>query len=240
MNKTKFIIFGQGRSGSDLLRSLLNSHPQVFCDVELFNPKTYQTQKPFKRFLIKTFPFWHVQNTRKQYQDKIFGFKLFFWHVTDVGQLINKLYKNGWKIIHIRRKNVLKQVFSAEIGKITQTYHRTNDNPLPHETYHINPERLANAIYRRVSMLQKEIEVVSEIEHFKVVYEVDLINENIWNNTTKGIFQFLGAEHFEVKSQLLITDPRPDSERIENFDEIIDYLNKKGYKEIVDNYYQSL
>jgi LPS sulfotransferase NodH len=240
MAEKNFVIFGQGRSGSNLLRSLLNSHPLVYCDIELFNPKTYQTEKPLSRLLMKTFPLWYIQNAMKKHPDKIYGFKLFFWHVTDAGLLITRLYKKGWKIIHIRRKSVLKQAFSAEIGKLTKQYHRTNDTPLPAETYHINPERIAAGISRRVSMMQKEIELVSKIEHLQVVYEEDLQDEKKWNKTTGNLFQYLGIEPFEVKSYLLITDPRPDTERIENFDEIIEYLNKNGFDEIVENYFHWL
>ncbi len=34
---TKFVIYGQSRSGSTLLVELINTHPDVQCDGELFN-----------------------------------------------------------------------------------------------------------------------------------------------------------------------------------------------------------
>lgn len=34
--KTKFVIFGQGRTGSTLLTSLLSSHPEITCEGECY------------------------------------------------------------------------------------------------------------------------------------------------------------------------------------------------------------
>lgn len=34
----RFVIFGEGRTGSDLLANLLNSHPRIVCDLELLGP----------------------------------------------------------------------------------------------------------------------------------------------------------------------------------------------------------
>ncbi|HBE17486.1 MAG TPA: hypothetical protein DEG17_03890 [Cyanobacteria bacterium UBA11149] len=37
----KFVIFGQGRTGSTLLYSLLNSHPQIHCDEEILEDRVF-------------------------------------------------------------------------------------------------------------------------------------------------------------------------------------------------------
>ncbi len=42
MSKTRFVIYGQWRTGSTLLASLLDSHPQVRCYGELFHLQQWQ------------------------------------------------------------------------------------------------------------------------------------------------------------------------------------------------------
>ncbi len=52
-NKTsKFIIFGQGRSGSTLLKQLLDSHPEITCEGELLNVEDKYVTNPLLRKLI--------------------------------------------------------------------------------------------------------------------------------------------------------------------------------------------
>lgn len=240
MSKTKFIIFGQGRSGSDLLRSLINSHPDIYCDIELFNPTMLKKDHPIYRYVIQTFPLWYVQKRKKRYADKSYGFKLFLWQLKHAESVTKKLSEGGWKIIHIQRMNVVKQAFSAQIGVITRRYQRTSNTPIPDEVYKIDIKDLVGSVKFRMQQLQLENKVVENLDHVKVVYEDDLKDENNWNDTMKKVFQYLEQEPVTVQSSLLVTDTRPDSERIENFDEIIQYLQNNGFEEQVKNYFRML
>ena len=58
MEKNNFIIFGQGRSGSNLLRTLLNSHPQIYCDIEIFNHNLFTTFHDEHYFQHHADPVW--------------------------------------------------------------------------------------------------------------------------------------------------------------------------------------
>jgi hypothetical protein len=239
-SKTKFIIFGQGRSGSDLLRSLINSHPDIYCDIELFNPAMLKKDHPVFRYVIQTLPLWYVQKRKQKYADKSYGFKLFLWQLKQAESVTKKLSEAGWKIIHIQRMNVVKQAFSAQIGVLTHRYQRTSNTPIPEEVYKIDVKDLVGSVKFRIQQLQLENKVVETLDHFKVVYEDDLKDENNWNDTMKKVFQYLEQEPVIVQSSLLVTDARNDSERIENFDEIIQYLQNNGFEEQVKNYFRML
>ena len=96
LNK-KFIIFGQGRSGSTLLVDLLNSHPAIYCDDEILMykvifPKTYvkarsvSSKKHVYGFKVKIYQLWH-QN------------------ILDSHKFLFHFYKSGWKILYLKRGN---------------------------------------------------------------------------------------------------------------------------------------
>lgn len=235
---TNFVIFGQGRSGSNLLRTLLNSHPLIHCDNELFNPRRLAAEKPLNRLLIKLMPIKHIEKMQARSNAEIYGFKLFGFHHKNAGKLLHQLYAQGWKIIYIQRKNVLKQVFSGIIGIRTQKYLRTENTPAPAETYHIPCEQVVNAYKYRNKMLLTEKHVVSSLEHCSVIYEEHLQEAYMWPETAARIFHFLDIDPVEVSTSVLKTDPRPDYERIENFGEIIHHLNENGYPHIVRDYYK--
>ncbi len=236
-----FVIFGQGRSGSNLLRTLLNSHPMIQCDNELFNPGRLARKNLPNRFMIRIFPMFYIRNMQKRADAGIYGFKLFSFHHKNAGGIVIKLFRQGWKVIHIQRKNILKQTFSGIIGAQTQKYIRRDGNSSPDQIYHIECEQVINSLKFRNKQLEAEFKVLSEIKNYcSVIYENDLKDQNYWNETTQRIFRFIGIEPVEVKSSILITDPRPDNERIANFDEIISGLNKAGYTKVVENYYKYL
>lgn len=236
-----FIIFGQGRSGSNLLRTLLNSHPQIHCDNELFNPVRLAQKGKFDRFMIITFPINYIHNMQKLADAEIYGFKFFAFHHKNAGSIVKNLYRQGWKVIHIERKNILKQTFSGIIGTQTQKYIRRDDASSPDKIYHIECEQVINVLKFRKKLLAAEYEILSGIgSYYSVIYEDDLRDQKSWNETMDKIFQFLKIEPVEAKSSILITDPRPDNLRIENFDEIIHGLNEAGHSKVVEDYYKYL
>ncbi len=60
--KSKFIIFGQGRSGSTLLMELLDSHPEIKCDSELFTKECGYERNRFKLALYRYYPYPLINN----------------------------------------------------------------------------------------------------------------------------------------------------------------------------------
>jgi LPS sulfotransferase NodH len=240
-SKTKFIIFGQGRSGINLLRTLLKSHPMVQCDNELFNPVRLAQKSKMDRFFINIFPINYIYNMQKRTDAEIYGFKFFAFHHKNAGSIVKNLYRQGWKVIHIERKNILKQAFSGIIGTQTQKYIRRDYASSPDQIYHIECDQVINVLRFRKKHLAAEYEILSAIGNYcSVIYEDDLSDQKNWDETMSRIFQFLGIEPVIVKSSILITDSRPDSERIDSFDEIIRCLNETGYSKVVEDYYKYL
>lgn len=124
LNPLRFVIIGQPRTGSTYLTLLLNSHPDVLCENELFNP--YEIVKSDPRYSIKDIDkivhrdsqpleFLDEFFTQKGYQRyKALGFNYMLGHTIKV---FDELFDNEkYKLIYIHRKNKLAQYSSFKIA----------------------------------------------------------------------------------------------------------------------------
>ena len=112
--RQKFVIFGQGKSGSTLLTTLFNSHPEIHCDQEiLFNP-------------VK-FPKLFVRARCRAAVKPVYGFKVKIYQlngmtwtsprqsISDPSTFLRYFQQRGWKIIYLRRENLLRTEISNNI-----------------------------------------------------------------------------------------------------------------------------
>src|SRR4030095_16137361 len=67
----KFVIYTRGRTGSTVLTDLINSHPDIFCDAEIFNFIYCNTKVLFPRAYIKS-----CSKRASIYKKKVYGFKV--------------------------------------------------------------------------------------------------------------------------------------------------------------------
>jgi len=236
LNNNNFIIFGQGRSGSTLLRTLLNCHPRVVCELELLSHKRLSKKHPVIQHVIFPFPIQYLYLKVTFAKSDVFGFKLFMETRENAEHVLKKLYLKNWKVIYIQRKNIIKQSISLYIGRQTQQWVRRPSRPSPTEIYHIEPQELKKIIDQNISYLKQEKKLLENMDHLHVVYEEDLFYSDDWQRTADRIFSFLGISSVDVSSKNVITDLRTDAERIDNFDEIIQFLECNGYSAQVKEY----
>ncbi len=227
--KTKFIIFGQGRSGSNLLVDLFNSHPDIYCDRELLNKSRLKRKYKLIRPLIYMFPYKYISSHLDKHAEKTYGFKLMYHQIRKYHGFINKLCNDDWKIIHIQRKDVLKQSFSGIIARKKGNYIRKAGAAIDRDQIYIDPQDVVKALKNRLRSLKHEFEALQGLEYLDVVYENDLAESNLWNKSMERIFHFLNVDPVEVHTSMLKTDDRTYEERISNYQEILDYLKNNGY-----------
>ena len=104
-NYTPFILLSTARTGSNLLRSYLNNHPDIHVDWEIF--KKLNNRNPQKI----------IDNCWSQ-QPKHFkavGFKLFYGHPfdeSDKSSWDSILGKPNLHIIHLKRQNAIRSFIS--------------------------------------------------------------------------------------------------------------------------------
>ncbi len=128
----RFIIVSRGRSGTSLLRSLLNDHPQVVTFGEIFRKygaigwdRSDHQATLSQLHLIETDPVAFLETYLfRKYSTRItaVGFKLFYYHAR------NPEWEPVWhylreqpdiRIIHLRRENVLATHLSLRRAFLT-------------------------------------------------------------------------------------------------------------------------
>jgi len=117
---TKFVILSTQRSGSNFVRSCLNSHPQIKCLDEVFlhdagfedsYVKTMNTDPRFGIHINK-----YLNGLFDKYKDyKAIGIDVKYNCLTP--QVIKAMYDLDMSVIHLVRKDVLKTAISQGIGK---------------------------------------------------------------------------------------------------------------------------
>ena len=227
--KTKFIIFGQGRSGSNLLVDLLNSHPDIYCDRELLNKSRLKRKYKFIRPLIYAFPYKYIATHLRKHSENIYGFKLMYHQIRKYRGFLTKLSDDGWKIIHIQRKDTLKQAFSGIIARKKGSYVRKAGIEIDSAKVYIDPIDVVKSLKVRTRALEYEMKALQGLKYLDVVYENDLAESSLWGKSTKRVFNFLNVGPVEVHTSMLKTDDRTYEERISNYQEILEYLKNNGY-----------
>lgn len=228
--KVKVLIFGQGRTGSTLLESLLvssgyfqkNGELLGIYEKTLFSPlnfiKGYSKLRKGENFIFHA-KIYHLRTLDKEFMDP--------------EKFVKGLYQDGWKIIFLNRSNVAKQTISSQIAKARKVYHRISDQE--EEFYHeLDLEKFQNEVKRRLDWLEEEKEILSHIDYLEVNYERDLSDSSKHQETVDRILNFLNLPLKPVKSRIRRTSNRPLSDIISNYGEYEKLLKIKGWDHFLD------
>lgn len=226
---TKFVIFAQGRTGSELLRDLLNSHPQIHCDSEIL-------------YFNVLFPKLVIKGLCALSKKDLYGFKVKIYQLTErqyiqnPKQFMTDLHKERWKIIYLKRYNILRQEISIQSGKTRKKWHyKSKDIVSKLDKIHINCAKLIEGMKRREMYLAKEKEVLENLPHIKVVYENDLLRAENHQKTLTKIFNYLNIPSTPVSTKFIKNNPNNLSDFIQNYQEVVQAISKTKYAKFVEN-----
>lgn len=224
----KFFIFGQGRTGSTLLCSLLNSHPKIQADYEiLFNPVW--------------FPEFYLKSKSQLSKEEVYGFKVKIYQLTgkqkidNPSQFIHKLIDDNWKLIYLKRNNLLRHVISFQAAKQRNIWHTSKeDTKMYSDKIYINCNSLINGMQMREKYLIQEQNIVEKFDHITISYEDDLLSPKVHQKTVDRICDFFEIERQMVNTELSKTVPSDLSQLIENYDELVSTLRGTKYSHFLD------
>ncbi len=229
--ETKFLIFAQGRTGSKLLTDLLNHHPKIHCDKEIFNSSFYLGSDHL------LFPYRLVNGKAKFYKNKIYGFKDKVYqidyqsNIDDAWSFVHYLYFNNWKIIYLKRRNVFKHALSNYIAKKRGKFHAyKGGKDSEFGKIHINPKELIKRMEKRKKFQKREAKILEGLEHMNLVYEDDLNNSKNQEKTANRIFDYLGLEHVKVRTRFKKVNTRSNKDLISNYKQIEQLLKGSPYE----------
>ena len=227
MPKRKFVLFGQGRSGSTLLIELLNSHPDVSAHKEIMNTSSSAEENvvPFK------YPYGFVKGVAVRCRKKVYGYKTKVYqiegHKVDPKKFIKKHVKEGWRVVHLWRKNTFNQALSGEKASKTDIWHQRNNDEKKLKIK-LKPENVLERVRFRRKKLEQEKKIMKDIESIEVIYERDLLGKEKQQSTCNKIFDYLEIERRKVESSLR----KMNRVKVENTEEIKNFVEEKIEPEV--------
>ena len=222
--KKKFLILAQSRSGTQLLRTLLHSHPDIHCDGELLHKNLEYTRFRWLRELSRVYPEPLLQHWQNKKSAPVFGFNLMFYHMLLPKPTLRRLVNSNWHVIHLLREDLLQIALSYLIASRSGEWHRQAGGRAPEHTFTIAPAELERELIKRSKWRAFEIELVRGIPHQAVLYERDLLDSEHWQSTCDAIFGELQVDSSPVSSSFRKSDHRGPEQIIENFSELRAWL----------------
>lgn len=226
--KHKVFIFGQGRSGSTLLESLLKSTNYFESSGELLGPSPREVSDPFsylsglskhsKKHFLFHLKIYHLNRERKKKINPDF--------------FLDQLLTDNWKMIYIKRENVIKQQLSNYVAEKRGAYHKY-DNQKEFFSLRINCEEFVDKVKERLMFLEAEKRIVAKYPHIEIVYENDLLKHESHQDTINRILRFLALPRVSVKTDLKKVNTQHISDLVENYTEFESCLKTNNWTRFI-------
>jgi LPS sulfotransferase NodH len=229
----RFIILGQARTGSTFLQSLLNSHSQIVAFGEIFRRfdaifwdySSYPRNVPRRQLCaFRDDPIGFLEtHVYAKFPKGIsaVGFKLFYAHARHTRQRPLWTYlrdRRDLKIIHIKRRNVLRTHLSLETAKMVGRWRDLSVEPAGDDI---------SILLDYDECLRKFAETREQERAHDILFanhaKMDLFYEELSRDYTsemRRVQQFLGVECQVVAPTTHKQARRPLSVAISNYDEL--------------------
>ena len=192
----RFIVLSRSRTGSNLLISLLNSHPHINATGEIFSRLN---GRDYKKILSKVY-------SKKPRFVKASGFKIFYYHPLDDHScgIWDELHSmNDLYVIHLKRKNVLRTLISRKIAADQDVWIvKPDQNPLSYKKQfcvNFTVEELKKG-FRQTKNWEDSGENQFSNHPLLSIYYEDLASDR--STTFRKITNFLGVQYVQPKTDM--------------------------------------
>lgn len=223
----RFVVVCGWRTGSELLVDLLDSLRDVRCQGELL-------QQPRR---------WPVAylNGRAGLGGRghrAWGCKVINHHLHQLPpssrprreQVLAVLVKQGWTVIHLRRRDVLAQALSCLHAERNQHHYRS---PARFEPFEVDPVEVITAIHSLESYAAWLDDRLASVPHTTVTYEDDLRTPDLQQATLSRMATLLGVADTGATTDLRPIAPSRPRDRITNLDQVVRALEHTRYASLV-------
>ncbi len=210
----KFIIISRSRTGSNLLVSLLGSHPRIRALGEMFNRLHGRSPQ-----WVWDRVFSHMPN-----RIELVGCKIFYYHPqdTDNNWVWDRIYNDtSIPIIHLTRENILRTYLSRQIADKTRVWHDRNgknNSRADDRKVHLDPKACRDEFEKTESWERHTDECTEGHRKLRVTYE-ELTGPG-QEECLDRIQRFLGVEPKELASGMKRQNAEGLSTLISNYDEL--------------------
>jgi LPS sulfotransferase NodH len=231
-NGTKFILLASPRTGSTLLKTLLDSHPDILVFGELFvsfdhidwaNWKELRDPAPLLgEFQARSYESVcnHIYTPYAR-NGRAVGFKLFYHQARAGSQagLWERLREDREiHVLHLVRRNKLKQLVSQEIAQATHAWDKfKNDQLPPSVTIYLEPTQCEAKLHHLERCRLREKLAFKEHPYLELCYEDLVLNGG---EVLARVLAFLKVPPHPLKSHLCRQSSRPLREVLENYGEL--------------------
>ena len=225
------VIFGQGRTGSALLESLICSTGHFEANGELLNiDRNGQIMNPLH----------FVQGLAKWKADKNFIFHLKIYQLTrdrkrplEPRPFLDALCDQGWRVIYLKRENIVKHALSNLVAEQRKAYHKFDDRPEQTQV-HVDCARFVELVEERIRFGDEERATLDGIDHHVVVYDRDLMNADMHQRTVDGILDYLQLERRQAITSHRKVNTTSMADLITNYDEFAACVAENGWEAFLD------
>lgn len=220
----KLCVLTTGRTGSDLLVELMDSHPRMRCEKEVLG----EPHRDARRFIRGRVLVARLRG------EAAYGFKINSLNLRvasrrwNLPTFIRALGEDGFRFVRLKRGNLLRQAISAMRAGETREYHAT----APVGTGPITLDPL-NVIYliRNFEVYEDLIDAnVQGFPNLLLTYEDDLDDQPAQQDALNRVFSFVGLEPAPVTSPLVKTTPRGLADAVANHEELAAVLRGTRYE----------
>jgi hypothetical protein len=230
----RFVILTAGRAGSELLVSLLDSHPRIRCASEILkdsraSPNQYVAAR--------------ATMARIRGMDA-FGWKLLLSHfrapdgtLTGVGDPADypaRLVSDGWRLVVLVRRNPVRQAVSFIVGSERRFHYRRGES-VDRAPIAIDPVRLLAATWIIESETEILLDFVDRVPHLSLVYEEDLLDPSGHQSTVDRVCEYVGVETARVRSELVKPATSSLHDLMSNFDDVRRLFGSTRYASYLDS-----
>ena len=223
----KIILLFEGRTGSSMFGSLMNQHPEIcFLGEELADLKEqgwHAQQVWMDNYFNLNSGFMDTRRNKENL--KVLGFKIKLRDISDPSKFSEYIRTNSILIIHMHRKNFIKQVLSSIRAMDLERKHSVYNLDLSQADkvpgkYRIQQRRFNNILlwlFECECRLREFISSLGNCVFFWISYE-ELVSDI--QGTTADFFRNVGLTPVEVNPVTLKITSDNMKDVIENYDEI--------------------
>jgi LPS sulfotransferase NodH len=227
----RFVLYTRGRTGSELLIDLIRSHSRMACDGEILGAPVASPKLWIRG---------HAGAAARKGSTG-YGFKILYTDLTekqgikDPRHFLEGLIDDGYVLVTLERRNLLRQAVSWIQATDQQTHYRSEAERSRYRPVTVEPEAAVAVMFMAEAVKKEAAEVTSGLPHVSVIYEDDLEDASTHQATADRVFSALGIPSEPAASSLVRSSARRLSEAIANYDELVDVLSRTRYAEYLDS-----